>query len=139
ESKAFAKKMEALDKKLQGSKVDIVGKKGDYTYQPILRQPKPNEEDDDDDDDKNKKKGKGKEKENEKEKRERVQSIKAKLDVDFTTGKVNTKVFHRVDGKTKKDKPQRKKVEVSTIDDVANAVPFRSKVRFILFAAKIWA
>lgn len=62
--------------------------------------------------------------------------FKVKLDVDYTTKKINTKVYLKTTG------PGAKRTlltDIETIDDLTKYVRYQSKIRMILMPNKVWA
>jgi len=128
EVQVLKKKMEKTDELLKKNTADIVGKKNakSYSYQPIIRIPKVNDVVTEKDT-----------KKSDKPPQEKFPYMKAKLDIEFGSKKVLTKIYHRSVDKNKK--VSRTKVPITTIDDLTDAAPYGSKIRFILYACKMWA
>lgn len=123
ESKALYDKLVELDTRVgEELKADLFKKNPKeadmYEYQPVARVP--DEEVDE----------KG-------ELKFRPPYFKAKLDIDYETKEVKTKVYLRTeeDGKVKRTLVE----DIKTVDDLASVVRYRSKVRLILMPNKLWA
>jgi len=58
--------------------------------------------------------------------------MKAKFNLDWDTGNIETKMFKLVDGK-------REKVKVTTLESVEQLVTYRSNIRLVLMPNKLWA
>jgi len=63
-----------------------------------------------------------------------MKRFKLKLDRDFATGTVKTKLFVR-DEETNELKP----IHVRTEQDIEDNVPFRSFVKLLILVSKFWA
>ena len=109
----------------------LLGKKWNkYTYQPIFREATVSQDDDDDDDDSKKKSAK-------KSNLPKFPYLKLKIDTEYGSGSIKTKVFRSemVDGKR-----QRTEVtDMASVDDFARVVSFQSNFRPIVRLVKFWA
>jgi len=128
----FVNKIKAIDAKFSSEeyKDKLFGKKAKkYTYSPIYREGQPQEEDSDDDDDTKKSKAKA---------APRPPYLKVKFDLTWPDKKVKTTIFES-NLNTSTNKRDRKKLDVSTIDEAANALRYMSTVRPIAWCVKLWA
>ena len=126
----FVNKIKAVDAKFSSDeyKEKLFGKKAKkYTYSPIYREGQAPEEDSDEEDNKKSK-----------PKAPRPPYLKLKFDLTWPDKKVKTTVFESILNTTT-NKRDRKKIEVSTIDDAANALRYMSTVRPITRCVKLWA
>jgi len=110
-------------------KKELLGSKSKkYEYSPIVRDPLVNIDEDDDDD---------------KPKKNKTPAYKPpyakfKLDLEYETNKVKTEVYESLlDSET--GKRTRTKVDVETIDNVAEIARYKSRVRCIVSPVKFWA
>lgn len=110
----------------------LLGKKWNkYTYQPIFREATVSQDDDDDDDEDSKKKSA------KKSNLPKYPYLKLKIDTEYGSGAIKTKVFRSemVDGKR-----QRTEVtDMASVDDFARIVSFQSNFRPIVRLVKFWA
>ncbi len=124
----FVNKIKAVDAKFSSDeyKEKLFGKKAKkYTYSPIYREGQAQEDDSD-------------EEESKKPKAPRPPYVKLKFDLTWPDKKVKTTVFESILNTTT-NKRDRKKIEVSSIDDMANALRYMSTVRPISRCVKLWA
>ena len=108
----------------------LLGKKWNkYTYQPIIRE---SVSYNDDDDDENSKKKTSKQ-----STLPKYPYLKLKIDTDYTSGEIKTKLFRSemVDNKRNRIEIQ----DIKTIDDFARFVCFQSNFRPIVRLVKFWA
>jgi hypothetical protein len=127
----FVNRIKAIDAKFSSEeyKDKLFGKKAKkYTYSPIYREGQAPEEDSDDDDTK-KSKAKA---------APRPPYLKVKFDLTWPDKKVKTTIFESILN-TNTNKRDRKKLDVSTIDEAANALRYMSTVRPIARCVKLWA
>ena len=128
----FVNKIKAIDAKFSSDeyKEKLFGKKAKkYTYSPIYREGQAPEEDSDEEDTTKAAKAKAP---------PRPPYIKLKFDLTWPDKKVKTTVFESILNTTT-TKRDRKKIDVSTIDDMANAIRYMSSVRSIARCVKLWA
>jgi len=124
----FVNKIKAVDAKFSSEeyKDKLFGKKAKkYTYSPIYREGQAQEDDSD-------------EEESKKPKAPRPPYLKLKFDLTWPDKKVKTTVFESILNTTT-NKRDRKKIDVSSIDDVANSLRYMSTVRPIARCVKLWA
>lgn len=124
----FVNKIKAVDAKFSSEeyKDKLFGKKAKkYTYSPIYREGQAQEDDSD-------------EEETKKPKAPRPPYLKLKFDLTWPDKKVKTTVFESILNTTT-NKRDRKKIDVSSIDDVANSLRYMSTVRPIARCVKLWA
>lgn len=119
EQMSLVEKLEKVDEMLDSDKrkKELFGKKdGKYIYNKIVRE---SQTDDD---------------------KERPRYIKLKLETKWPTDEIMTQVYRsemkNVNGKEKR---VRTPIEVTTVDDFANAVRYLSNVRMIIRPVKMWA
>ena len=127
----FVTKIKAIDTKFSSEeyKEKLFGKKAKkYTYSSIYREGQVQEEDSDEEDTK-KSKAKA---------APRPPYLKLKFDLTWPDKKVKTTVFESILNTTT-NKRDRKKLDVSTIDEAANAIRYMSTVRPITRCVKLWA
>lgn len=127
----FVNKIKAIDAKFSSEeyKDKLFGKKAKkYTYSSIYREGQVQEEDSDEEDTK-KSKAKA---------APRPPYLKLKFDLTWPDKKVKTTVFESILNTTT-NKRDRKKLDVSTIDEAANAIRYMSTVRPIARCVKLWA
>jgi hypothetical protein len=126
----FVNKVKAIDAKFSSEeyKEKLFGKKAKkYTYSPIYREGQAPEEDSDEEDTKHSK-----------PKAPRPPYLKLKFDLTWPDKKVKTTIFESIQN-TSTNKRDRKKIDVSTIDEAANALRYMSTVRPIARCVKLWA
>ncbi len=126
----FVNKIKAVDAKFSSEeyKEKLFGKKAKkYTYSPIYREGQVQDDDSDEEDSKNTK-----------PKAPRPPYLKLKFDLSWPDKKVKTTIFESILNETT-NKRDRKKLDVSTIDEAANALRYMSTVRPIARCVKLWA
>jgi len=109
----------------------LLGKKWNkYTYQPIIRESISYDNDDDDDENSKKKLAK-------QSTLPKYPYLKLKIDTDYTSGEIKTKLFRSeiVDNKRNRIEIQ----DIKTIDEFARFVCFQSNFRPIVRLVKFWA
>lgn len=106
----------------------LLGKKWNkYTYQPIYRESTVTQDDDSEDEGKSKKKST----------LPKFPYLKLKVDTEYGSGAIKTKVFR---SEMVNDKRQRTEVtDMATLDDFARVVSFQSNFRPIVRLVKFWA
>jgi len=110
-------------------KDEFFGKKGkNYNYVPVFREIIEDIQDSDDEEDTKKKNTK---------KKVKQPYIKFKLNISYNTKENETIIYSSV---KENDKRVRTRLEnIKTIDDIARAVPYMSKIRCIIKPVKLWA
>jgi hypothetical protein len=134
ETKLFYDKLSELDKYLDSDEMRIkifgsLKKSKGYKYNPIVRQVaaqtiEENSDSDSDDD--------GKTQQIKKTTYPRPPYFKAKMNLDWDSGNITTKMFKLVDG-------ERVKSPVKTLENVEELVTFMSTIRMVLMPNKLWA
>jgi hypothetical protein len=126
ESKELMDKLMALDDRVGGElKLGIIGKKNakKLDYLPLVRTPEEKVVDSDD--------------EESKETIKRLPYIKIKFDTEFQTHVMKTLVYRK--NADPDVRPKREQVGIETMEEMAEFVPYLSKVRVIVMANKLWA
>jgi hypothetical protein len=126
----FVNKIKAIDAKFTSEeyKEKLFGKKAKkYTYSPIYREGQVQDDDSDEETTKTSK-----------PKAPRPPYLKLKFDLTWPDKKVKTTIFESILN-TSTNKRDRKKIDVSTIDEAANALRYMSTVRPIARCVKCWA
>ncbi len=123
EVKQFYELLKEMDEMMEERKLEFFDSEktaNKYTYQPIVRSPQVAEDSDDEDN----------------EKEVKPDYMKAKIRINFETEEVETTVWRKnEEGSDEK----RTRMEVTTIDEFAKYVRYKSTCRFTLMPSKIWA
>jgi len=132
----FANKLKAVDKTNNDPETTkkLLGKNAKkYTYQSIFREALVQQNDDDDDDDAPKKPSKT-------STITKLPYMKGKLDIEYGTDNIKTKVFNSVlEDPNEGEKRKRTPIEVTTVDDICSVVKYKSRIRCVLKPFKAWA
>ncbi len=134
DTKLFYDKLSELDKYLDSDEMRIkifgsLKKAKGYKYQSIVRQVAAQTIEENSDSDSE---DEGNAKQTQKTTYPRPPYIKAKMNLDWESGNITTKMFKLVDGK-------RVKTQVKTLNDVEQLVTFMSTIRMVLMPNKLWA
>ena len=128
---AMVNKFKRFDEILSSKdkKDEFFGKKGkNYNYVPVFREIMEDIQDSDDEEDTKKKNTK---------KKVKQPYIKFKLNISYNTKENETIIYSSV---KENEKRVRTRLEnIKTIDDIARAVPYMSKIRCIIKPVKLWA
>jgi len=133
----FANKLKAIDKTNNDPETSkkLLGKNSKkYTYQTIFREALVQQNDDDDDEDDAPKKP------SKTSTITKLPYMKGKLDVEYGTDNIKTKVFNSViEDPNEGEKRKRTPIEVTTVDDICSVVKYKSRIRCVLKPFKGWA
>lgn len=128
---ALQKMFEAIDEMVgETHKKEILGKNhGKFAYSPLVKTPVEKLDDDDEDNEK---------KSNKKGAQEKFKYFKARISTDFETKRVTTLTYLKL--KESKDGKKREKLEnIETITDLASVIVYKSTIRMVIMANKLWA
>jgi len=130
----FANKIKTVDKIINDSETSkkLLGKNSKkYTYQSIFREAQIQQTDDDDEDTS---------KVVTKTSVTKLPYMKGKLDIEYGTDNIKTKVFNSVlEDSNESEKRKRTPIEVTTVDDICSVVKYKSRIRCVLKPFKGWA
>jgi hypothetical protein len=127
-SMILQEKLESIDK-LVGDKLKkaILGKNyNKFDYTPLVRTPMEKLDDDEDDNT---------------EKKEKFKYFKAKIDTDYDSGKVKTRVYRKLSKEEAKSQGKKRELidNIETITDLTKYVTYNSTIKMIIMANKLWA